>query len=506
MKISFLIPAFFLFSFIEATAQQSFVRNKNIISNSVIDLNTGTVVVDSLLLDVPADGYVLLEFVGYCTASAGDRIVLAASDAPQVNYNEDCVMMKVANSDQNRISFSHSRLYPVQTGTHDFYAMAERYLETQGNGKIYVYATLCATYFPNNVAGQPQVFQHNVDQSDVLAWNNTKVVGQVGFTAPASGKVMVRLDGTCVSTPGDRIFLAATNGASWDMQSGSVSVEAISNELLYNPFSHSRIFDVDPGFNLFYGVVSNMVETDGSGTASVYGSLTVVYYPETSPVQLLSDSIVAPEVQLDGPVTVLAQKTINAPVAGKVIVRFDGTCESTPGDRIVLASSYWEGWIPNDGATAVEAYDEDVNGQTFSHIRVYDVAPGEHSYYAVGQNWVETDGNGIAGVYGNLTVQFFPAEALVPTTEAEATIASQFTIAPNPVTDMLYVQCTDELATDEVRLEVFDTSGKLILSTTKPAGEQVAEVPVNMLPAGLHVLRVVKKDKVSVRNFVKTRS
>ena len=104
----------------------------------------------------------------------------------------------------------------------------------------------------------------------------------------------------------------------------------------------------------------------------------------------------------------LGQITINPPVSGKVIVSFDGMCFSSPGDRIILAASNTPSWGANDGNVAVEAFDNDINTNPFSHTRVYDISPGSNTFYAVGQNYIETDGTGIASVYGSFTLIFFP--------------------------------------------------------------------------------------------------
>ena len=55
----------------------------------------------------------------------------------------------------------------------------------------------------------------------------------------------------------------------------------------------------------------------------------------------------------------------------------------------------------------VEAKDSDVNQNSFSHTRVYNVSAGARTFYAVGHNYVEYDGTGIASVYGNITVLFY---------------------------------------------------------------------------------------------------
>jgi hypothetical protein len=167
------------------------------------------------------------------------------------------------------------------------------------------------------------------------------------------------------------------------------------------------VYDVTAGSQTFYAVGENYVETDGSGIGSVYGSLTVEFIPSSSTsVSVGFEGISETSVNLRGAPVVLGQVTIDPASSGKVIVHFDGQCYSDPGDRIVLAASDTTDWAVNDGNIGVEAETATADINSFSHTRVYDVTAGSQTFYAVGENYVETAGSGIASVYGSLTVTF----------------------------------------------------------------------------------------------------
>ncbi|MCU4164007.1 T9SS type A sorting domain-containing protein [Carboxylicivirga caseinilyticus] len=241
--------------------------------------------------------------------------------------------------------------------------------------------------------------------------SSSTVVGEVTINPQVAGKVIVRFDGDCSTDVGDRIVLAASNTPNWGTNDGSVSVEAVSNDIPNRPFSHTRVYDVSPGSNTFYAIAQNYVETDGSGIASIYGSLTVEFVPN-GVYTVTSDNISQVQIDLTTK-TVVGQVAVDANTSGKVIVHFDGRCISDVGDRIVLCASNTTSWTSNDGNVAVEAIDTDLNRNSFSHTRVYDVTAGSHAFYAVAQNYVETDGSGVASVYGTLTAVFIP-DGLLP--------------------------------------------------------------------------------------------
>ena len=242
-------------------------------------------------------------------------------------------------------------------------------------------------------------FDGNVDNVTQLA--------QIDAAIPGDGMALVTFDGTCISSVGDRIILAASNDGDWHINSGAVDVEANPNQEEHS-FSHSRFYPVSAGTHSFYAVAQAYVETAGDGNAQIVGLLTVKFFPSGSDMMFAGTEIEQVGVNLRGAPITLAQLTVNPEVSGTAIVHFDGQCVSTPGDRIILAASDTPNWDVNDGNTGLEAIDNDYNTWSFSHTRAYSVGPGSHTFYAVGQNFVEQDGDGIASIYGTLTVEFIP--------------------------------------------------------------------------------------------------
>jgi len=275
-------------------------------------------------------------------------------------------------------------------------------LETDGTGLASIYGSLTVKFIP--ASGSIVAFA-GINRTGVNLTNVTSV-GTVTINPSVSGKAIVRFDGFCVSTPGDRIVLAASNTTNWGINDGNVNIEAINSDLNTKTFSHTRVYDVSPGSRTFYAVAQNYAETDGTGIASVYGSLTVQFVPNTD-ASVAFQGINRSSLNLSSSTT-LNQITINPAVSGRVLVWFDGLCVSSPGDNIILAASNSTSWGVNDGNVSVESINSDLDRNSFSHTRVYTITPGSRTFYAVGHNYVETAGTGIASVYGSITVQFFP--------------------------------------------------------------------------------------------------
>lgn len=400
------------------------------ISKTGINVRGAAVNVGQIDMTASDSGSVVVTFDGTCYATVGDRIILAASDAVTWGVNDGNTSIMVSSSSKNYKPFSHTRVYRVGAGSHSFYAVAQNYVDEGGSGMASIYASLTVTYYPVGTdapfAAHAGISKTNIDLRTALA-----TVGQVAINAPLAGKAIVRFDGVCISSAGDRIILAASDAQNWGVNDGNVGVEAASTTLNRNSFCHSRTYNVSAGAHTFYAVAENYVEEAGSGMASIYGSLTVEYLPTAAnkafvtnqELSLTSKNVRGSPVALD---TII----INPTVSGKAIVRFNGSCISSSGDRIILAASNAADWGVNDGNVGVEAYDSDINANSFSHTRVYDVAASvPDTFFAVAQNYVDMAGDGTASIYASLTLEFIPNAVLNSVTNIVILPASPAAIA-----------------------------------------------------------------------------
>lgn len=261
-----------------------------------------------------------------------------------------------------------------------------------------------------------QIVAHvNISKTNLNLRGNPVVVGQLTLNAPANGKVILRFDGHCASTYGDRIIVAASETTKWTTNDGCVEFEAPDGgDVVNNSFSHTRSYGVDSGENTFYAVAENAFEMEGTGIASIYGTLTAEWFPIPSAGKAFAEhkGFYYEDILVEGGPTAFSSLTIDAPVAGKVLVRFDGKCVSSYGDLMFFAASNTPDWSDYDGSSSNEVIDDDLNRFSFAHVRSYDVAPGSHTFYAVVENYYETYGNGFASIYGSLTVQFYPEPSI----------------------------------------------------------------------------------------------
>ena len=466
---------------------QSLVWQTGIIQTNV-NLRGAPVVMGIVSAAIPSAGKVVVRFDGQCISDSGDRIIIAASNTHNWSTDDGNEGIQVANAAQGQRSFSHSRVYSVTAGTDSFYAVAENYVDQNGSGLASIYGSLTVEFFPAS---------GNAVVADTGSWwsgnlrGSAVVLASVPLTASAAGKVIVHFDGVCNSDPLDEIVLAASNTSNWGVNDGNVDLIAANAGYNYSPFTHTREYDVTAGSYNFNGIGQNYVITGGTGTAYVGSNLTAEYFPTGGSVQAYMHGISTPSVNLRGAAVAIDSITFNAPAAGKVLVQFDGLCTSSFGDLIILAASSTPYWGTNDGNIGVSAASASNTDNCFSHSRLYNVAAGSHTFYAVAQNYINEGGTGLAYISASLVVKYFgPA----PTDVTETTASAKgFEVYPNPATNNVAVRF-DELQ-KEGTLELTGITGELI-SKIDVGNAQLFNINLSGLAAGMYFVKcngLVKK-------------
>lgn len=271
-----------------------------------------------------------------------------------------------------------------------------------------IFVTLLLTCFASIISAQ-EIHQVKVDKTDIGLRGAPVVLGQISITTSLPGKILVRFDGECISSEGDKINLAASDSPNWGPGDQSINFTAISSDLNSNVFTHTRVYTVGTGTYTFYAVGENKGLVFGTGKASVYGNLTAEYFPNGAGKAFVQFSnINQSNLDIEGPPVTLATQTFTIPAAGKLVARFDGMCESSDGDLVLLAVNDNQLWLTYESSATLEAYNANFNHNCFANIRQYDITPGTYTLYALVQNNYEVYGNGIASVSGTFSISYYP--------------------------------------------------------------------------------------------------
>jgi hypothetical protein len=156
--------------------------------------------------------------------------------------------------------------------------MAQRGYEEAGNGNIYGYTNFHARFYPST--SDIVVSGKNIVKDNFLLDEDIRLLDSIRLDAPHSGKVEIRFDGDLQSSPGQQIMLAANDSPSYELQNGSIIIEATDAETDRHTFVHTQVFDVEPGAHTYY-VMAQYLQSVGTVSIDLHGHFLVKYYPES---------------------------------------------------------------------------------------------------------------------------------------------------------------------------------------------------------------------------------
>lgn len=256
---------------------------------------------------------------------------------------------------------------------------------------------------------QKLVWSTEVHHDDIqLRLPISTVLAKLDVALPNDGKVMVRFDGHCQSSPGDRIIVAASNIEKWQTNEGNLGLYAYKVESNNQSFAHQRVYDVTAGLQTFYAIGQNFVDTDGSGIASIHGTLIVEYYPNSPEVYVFNgQGILKYPIILNENAQIISSQKVNIPDKGKVLVHLATSVYSLSNNELEIALNDSEIWPMNDFTSPVNIVNSYATRYA-SISKIFEVESGEHEFFMLAKKNAGDMTNTNNAFYANMTVQFFP--------------------------------------------------------------------------------------------------
>jgi hypothetical protein len=319
---------------------------------------------------------------------------------------------------------------------------------------------------------QKLVWHAEVHHDDIqLRLPISTVLAKLDVDLPTEGKVMVRFDGYCQSSPGDRIIVAASNIEKWETNEGNLGLFAYKIESNNQSFSHQMVYNVHAGSQTFYAIGHNFVDTDGSGRASIHGTLIVEYYP-TSPVafNFNGQGILKYPIILTENAQVISSQKVSIPNKGKVLVHMATSVYSLSNNELEIALNNSEIWPVNNFTSPVHIVNS--YATRYANIsRVFEVDPGEHEFFMLARKNKGDMTNTNNAFYANMTVQFFPEE--------ENMLASVELVSEN-INSNSQISNLGNLKIDvpQAGKVILQASGKCKINTLQTALLKIAELPL----------------------------
>jgi hypothetical protein len=270
-----------------------------------------------------------------------------------------------------------------------------------------LYLFILGSLFSLQLKAQSQFHSVPVKVLDTYLRDSAHVLGRLDLDFPVDGKVFVQFDGEGFGDTLDRIILSANDKPDWDTNDGNVSfVSNVKDE--GNCFSHTRTFEVEAGQHSFYAVAQNYADIGGSGIATIFGTFSVEFIPQSADV-IGESSIASDEYEAVLPVA-FDSIIIEATGSGKVELRLNGNLDVNYGDIIVVGIAETKAWDFTDpNSIALESTNSNEYYVGFSTTKVVDIpAAGTYTFYAMAQRAYKEEGNGYMYAYTNFHARYYP--------------------------------------------------------------------------------------------------
>jgi hypothetical protein len=348
--------------------------------------------------------------------------------------------------------------------------------------------TILSILLPLVITAQSTVYQVPISHHNIqVRLPDPFLLDSITIQVPDSGKVFVRFDGICTTTPGDNILLAASNYRDWNTNDGNIGVFSFDSTNRNRPFNHTRIYTVDGGTSqTFYAMVHNWTDQEGDGIVSVEGQLTVIYVPNDADDYVLAGKGFYDGLDVwDNVPTVIDTVIIHVPTAGQLIINSDGTFYTSFEDTAMLAVNLSPTW-PAQGQVETFFMPNEYNNVWYSHRRVFPVAAGTHTIYTMVRKTTGQDFTSWNGLYTTLTALFIPDNA--PSTIEEILSGTQVDQNDAPLLEQIqldaprdgkvYVSFTGRLDShgdDEIELTLEHVNGDMLVIDAKKVRAVLSE-------------------------------
>jgi hypothetical protein len=365
--------------------------------------------------------------------------------------------------------------------------------------------TLLPVFLPLLLVAQSQVYQVPVVHNNIqVRLPQAYILDSITIDVPDTGKVFVRFDGVCKTTPGDKIILAACNYRNWTTNEGNIGVFSFDSTNRSRPFNHTRVYNVEGGLSqTFYAISHNWTDQDGDGIVSIEGRLTVIYVPHNANDYALAGKGFHVSVdEWNNTPLVIDTVQIHVPTAGKLIINSDGTFYTSFEDTAMLAVNLSPAW-PDQGQVETFFMPNEYNNVIYSHRRELHVQAGTHTIYTMVRKTTGLEMTSWNGLYCTLSALFVPDNA--PSVIQEVLEGTQVDQNDDPLVEQIqldaprdgkaYVSFTgriDSHGDDEIELSLEHANGDILVIDAKKVRAILSEdgsTPVTLtavvdVPAG----------------------
>jgi len=454
-------------------------------------------VLDSIIFDAPVDGQVFLRFDGHCTATVGDRIILAASYTNDWDSNDGNTDVRPVDSLHLTQCFNHTRVYNVTAGQNIMYAVAHNIVDTDGNGIASIDGQFTVSYIPNEDVLQ-RLSGKGVISSGFIFTNDVKVFDQITIEVPEAGQLMANYEGRCFMDYNDTALFVLSLDTLWPAQPDNIEI-SFSNDNYFTQIVQRQLMDVGQGTYTIYLLGRKTGGNLESNENFINGTLSTQFIPDAQAGSILvSDSQEDKDI-LPGVPQKISELEIQVPENGTILLSYAGLMNAGP-EEIMEVSLVQEG--PFDillSKRIVQSFLTLEPNTAFSQSGYVKAQPGAYRFAVYADFDASSSWSGVANVDGLLTAQFLK-DPVITAVDHTLSDGNELTWYPNPTTGLIYAKAPAR--NDTYLLSVYNANGQLVLQSKDLSSTNVS-ADLTKLPEGIYQVSVRKGDKVEMQSVLK---
>lgn len=478
------ITGVFLITTILSVYAQKMAVSKKIKADHVFLRTETPFLLDSIELDLPAEGTLWSKFEGFAEVSYGDVITLATHLAPFWQTDSGNVGTYAQDSTHLQKSFSHSRTWQVEPGKQKVYAMAHNWTDRLGTGYANIAGQLTVVYIPNEGNSNSQGGLAN----DIYPFKfliPQRVVQKFDIPQGNEKFICVSYDGFHFGLAGDRIEYQFSTDTIWDAADMHKDLEFTSIYRGRN-VSMQACFERPENSTQLYLLGNKTAGNLNTGENAMYSNL--VFNDSANDLAHFYKKVGQGDTLIHAFEYASTQK-------GRLLIR--GTASaSTPNVGGLILGLGSEGTAMSDTTMVMQSYASNYQQEYFSFTRLVDVVPGINPLNLIANRTGSADS---LTLQGEIFYQFIPEAIVSSVKESEGLMQVQ--LYPNPGSQVLYVDATYTNPDLPMSVFVFDTQGKLILEHANNNSREI-HLDVSTLPAGMYHVLVSVNGKLRTFNYI----
>ncbi|HRI00311.1 MAG TPA: T9SS type A sorting domain-containing protein [Saprospiraceae bacterium] len=494
-KLSFLL---IILNFINHSFGQDLVWRIPIDAKNVQLETPKSVVLDSMVVDIPENGKVIIQFEGNAWSSFGDDIIVAANEFPLWTPDNGNYSFLVYDSIYNLNAFYHSRIVNVSAGKKKFYAIGHNWTGKAGDGIASFKGNLTAEFYKANNT-QSFISSNPISKYPLKATQEAGVLSKIEINAPKKGKLLVSIDGVMGSNVDDVLELTSNTNPNWPNDAEKVEAKSITywnSELI----CHKKLFSVEPGIHTIYALIRKTKGDTSSQNNSVYCQFYAEFLADVETTKSINAASFEKTIRKSTDTINVYNVDLDLPSNGKLILKYSARLQSNIKDQyhIFLADNH-SNTIKANSIRVQNTHIND-NDDYFMISEISNAKAGKHSISIRSLLDPASKGTGTALIKGVLSMKFIGEKS----TEVSSINQDLLNIVgyPVPFQNKLTLQALNNGENSDCNLYIFNEQGNLMFKS-KDVNLKSADFDLSNFPTGIYNAIIECKNQKSVLKLVK---